>query len=355
MLFSEASVQSLTLRRPFKVSTDTVISFYLASHIYQGNGYLKCQISNDRGDTWKTLMTTYNTDPVELTLNSYDYAVINAAGINAGEVCILRFVANFEYGLGWSSWPAWGYALDDISISGTEISGFSGWTTLASNVASTSYSVTGRSHGVHAYRVRAYVNATPQGYGTEGEVTVNNAPVGGAHAITTRIILPITVSANKLKAGDNDADGDALSVTAVSDPQPSGASVSLTSGVITYNPGSAAAGSGSFKYTLEDGHGGSTLVTVSVTIFDSSSGGASPNRVFGPVIDGADFVVRFAGIPGQTYTIESSTSSTGPWVKQSNLTAPTDNSLGFGVGVFEVRQATSSANSGYYRTVYPAY
>ena len=189
----------------------------------------------------------------------------------------------------------------------------------------------------------------------DGTIIVNRAPVGGAHAITTRTNLPITVSANKLKAGDSDPDTNQLSITAVSDPQPSGASVSLTSGVITYNPGSAAAGGGSFKYTLEDDRGGSTLVTVTVTITDSSSGGGSPNLVYGPVIDGTDFVARFAGIPGQSYTIESSTSATGPWVKKSNVTVPTDNSLGFGVGVFEVRQATSESNSGFYRTVYPAY
>ena len=188
----------------------------------------------------------------------------------------------------------------------------------------------------------------------DGTIIVNRAPVAGSHAITTRTNLPITVSANKLKAGDSDLDGNSLSVTAVSAALPAEASVSLSSGVITYDPGTATAGSGSFKYTLEDGRGGSTLVTVSVAITDSSSGGASPNIVYGPTTEGSYFVVRFAGIPGQYYTVEVSSNINGPWVKKNNVQAPSSD-LGFGVGVFEVKQLTTESPSGYYRTVYPAY
>ena len=190
----------------------------------------------------------------------------------------------------------------------------------------------------------------------DGTIIVNRAPVGGAHAITTRTNLPITVSANKLKAGDSDPDTNQISITAVSDPQPSGASVSLTSGVITYNPGSAAAGGGSFKYTLEDDRGGSTLVTVTVTITDSSSGGTSPDLVYGPVREGGNFVVRFAGIPGETYTVQTNGATSGSgWAKFDNYTAPTDNSQGYGIGVFQVAHPINAIPSLYFRTVYPAY
>ena len=191
----------------------------------------------------------------------------------------------------------------------------------------------------------------------DGTIIVNRAPVGGAHAITTRTNLPITVSANKLKAGDSDPDTNQLSITAVSDPQPSGASVSLTSGVITYNPGSAAAGGGSFKYTLEDDRGGSTLVTVTVTITDSSSGGTSPDLVYGPAVrDDGNFVVRFAGIPGEPYTVETNGAASGSgWAKFNNYTAPTDNSQGNGIGVFQVTHPINAISSLYFRTVYPAY
>ncbi|MCX6872423.1 MAG: M6 family metalloprotease domain-containing protein [Verrucomicrobia bacterium] len=167
-----SSMQSLTMRKPFKVTSSTVVSFYLMSHLDSGAGYLKCQISNDSGNTWKTL-GTYDGYIDPWSLRSYNYTAMNTAGIAAGELCSLRFVASFEQTSGWDTFPGYGYALDDISITSTEISGYSGWTTLASNVAATSYGITGKAAGIYAYRVRAYAHSVWQGYGTEGETTVN--------------------------------------------------------------------------------------------------------------------------------------------------------------------------------------
>jgi hypothetical protein len=66
-------------------------------------------------------------------------------------------------------------------------------------------------------------------------------------------------------------------------------------------------------------------------------------------------VVRFAGIPGYTYTIESTDSLFPPnWVKKQNVTAPT-NAGSFGVGVFEFTEPTGGAPSRFYRTIWPAY
>ena len=52
---NSGAVQSLVLRKPFKVTTSTVISFYVSSRLIAGNGFIKCEISNDSGSTWKTL------------------------------------------------------------------------------------------------------------------------------------------------------------------------------------------------------------------------------------------------------------------------------------------------------------
>lgn len=170
-----SSVQSLTMRNPLKVTSSTVISFYLMSHLSSGYGYLKCQISNDGGNTWKTL-GTYDGFIDPWSLRSYNYAAINAAGISAGDLCLLRFVANFESANGWSAFPGYGYAVDDISITGTEMSGYSNWATLSNSVPGTSYGVSGKSDGVYAYRVRTYANGVWQGYGSEGEVTADLPP-----------------------------------------------------------------------------------------------------------------------------------------------------------------------------------
>jgi hypothetical protein len=141
------------------------------SLLHADGGYLKCQISKDSGSTWLTL-GTYNGYISSWSGYSYSYSALNAQGINTGDSCVIRFVMSTEYACGWSGFPAWGFALDDIAISGAAISGYGSWTTLASNVTSTSHALYSATNGIHAYRVRAYANSAWQGYGTEGETTV---------------------------------------------------------------------------------------------------------------------------------------------------------------------------------------
>jgi M6 family metalloprotease-like protein len=176
-MWGRVSVHILALRQPFKVTTATTISFQLMSHISSGNGYLKCQVSNDDGATWKTL-GMYNGKIDPWSLRSYDYAAMSAQGISAGDTCRLRFVADIENISGWSAFPYYGYALDDISITGTEITGYGGWTTLDNNVTSTSFTISGKPAGTCAYRIQAYANGEWQGYGAVGETTVgaNHSP-----------------------------------------------------------------------------------------------------------------------------------------------------------------------------------
>jgi hypothetical protein len=50
--------------------------------------------------------------------------------------------------------------------------------------------------------------------------------------------------------------------------------------------------------------------------------------------------LEFAGIPGLTYTIESTSNLSGPWSKVTNFTAPLTNQ-GPGEGVLGVRQNSS--------------
>lgn len=178
-----SAIQSLTLRASFKVTSSTVISFYLLSHLSAGNGSLKCQISNDGGNTWKTL-GSYDGNINNWPLRSYDYTAISAQGIGAGDSCIVRFIANYEYTSGWSTFPGYGYALDDISITGAEIPGYTGWATLANNISTTNYTVTGKTSGTYAYRIRAFANSAWQSYGDPGETIVNI--LAAPPAITTQ-------------------------------------------------------------------------------------------------------------------------------------------------------------------------
>ena len=202
-------VQSITLQKTFKVTTSTVISFYVMSHIASGNGYIKCQLSNDGGNTWRTLLST-NGYINSWLLCSYNYTAINAQGINAGDSCVLRFIADYEYASGWSAFPGYGTAVDDISLAGIQMDGYSGWTSLANNVTTNNYTLAGKANGVYAYRVQAYANGAWQGFGTVGETAVNLQPEivfssptnNAAFTEPAAINLAATVTANTTTVGN---------------------------------------------------------------------------------------------------------------------------------------------------------
>lgn len=345
MLSSGASVQSLTLRKSFTVTASTAISFYLWSHIYQDNGYLKCQISNDGGNTWQTLLTTYNSSAVNNTLQSFNNAAIAAAGISTGDTCILRFIVNIEYGLGWSAWPAFGYALDDISITGTEMDGYDSWTTLDDNVTETEYDLTGKAHGIHAYRVRASVNSTWQDYGPEGEVTVNNSPAAADLTLAAAKNGSATFPLGKY---GNDPDGDALTVTFSSFSQ--GGQASYDNGTITYTPAPGVQGTETFTYTITDAFGASVSRTVTATVSPPAGSGAN---ILSAIYDSENqtATITFAGIPGATYTLQFTTD-----LDSASWTPVGDNVALPPLGESSAGRATviqtSAPSSAFYRTIY---
>ena len=179
------AIESMTLRKPFKVTASSVISFFLMSHVGSGYGYLKCEVSNDNGVTWKTL-GTYSGKIDPWSQRSYDFTALSAAGISSGDTCMLRFVMDSEYGSGLSGFPSYSFALDDISLTGIEMAGYGGWTSLSSNVTATSYSVAAKPAGVYAYRVQPYSNGAWQGFGAIGQTTVgaNHAPAFANSSVT---------------------------------------------------------------------------------------------------------------------------------------------------------------------------
>lgn len=181
-----------------------------------------------------------------------------------------------------------------------------------------------------------------------GRFAFNTVPVPLNPALGTISSRPVILPTVKLAT---DADGDSMTFT-VSSPTAHGTAV-LASGNVTYTPTTIGyVGSDSFTYTVDDGHCGLTNGSVTVTI--TASNAVSPNIVYGPAIVLTTFVVRFAGIPGRSYTIEHSPTATGPWSKVGpNLTAPTDNAAGFGIGVFQYSETIGATT--FFRTVSPAY
>ena len=90
---------------------------------------------------------------------------------------------------------------------------------------------------------------------------VNDNPVAVNDTATTPANTPVTIA---VLANDSDVDGDALTVTAVT--QPANGTASTNGTTVTYTPAANFAGTNSFSYTISDGHGGSATATVTVTV-----------------------------------------------------------------------------------------
>ena len=82
-------------------------------------------------------------------------------------------------------------------------------------------------------------------------------------------------------ANDSDPDGDALSVSAVTQPA-HGTVVINTNSTVNYTPASGFTGSDTFSYTVRDSAGATSTATVSITIAVPSE---SPQQMFAPYVD----------------------------------------------------------------------
>jgi hypothetical protein len=91
---------------------------------------------------------------------------------------------------------------------------------------------------------------------------VNDNPVAVNDSATTPAGTPVSVA---VLANDSDLDGDALSVTAVTNGA-NGSAVRNANGTVTYTPNAGFSGADSFTYTVSDGRGGTATGTVSVTV-----------------------------------------------------------------------------------------
>ncbi|HEY9808841.1 MAG TPA: putative Ig domain-containing protein [Halomicronema sp.] len=188
----------------------------------------KWQYSTD-GTTWNDFSAT--------TGSSVDIST-TARLLTASATNKIRFVANANYNgssgnitfRAWDTTSGTNGDVADISLNG-------GTTAFSSNTNTASLTV----------------NA------------VNDAPVGVDDIIPDATVLlstGILIQASTLVANDTDVDGGTLTVTGVSNP--TNGSVSLTNGVIKFNP--IATGSASFTYTVSDGNGGSASATASLNV-----------------------------------------------------------------------------------------
>ena len=137
----------------------------------------------------------------------------------------------------------------------------------------------------------------------------NHAPTvsGCSKTCTKGLSVKIQVAGSGALASD--ADGDSL---AIANTAPAHGSATVVGDYIVYqNDGTGT--SDSFDYTVDDGQGGTATATVAITVADPS--GLSQNNLAPPVdIDGGQKRVRFLGIPGSHYELQSTTSLSEPCI-----------------------------------------
>ncbi|MBT8401662.1 MAG: tandem-95 repeat protein, partial [Rhodothermia bacterium] len=126
----------------------------------------------------------------------------------------------------------------------------SGWTLVEARDVNNAGQITG--YGLFQGAPRAFVLT----------LTGNEAPAGKDDHVTTFVGEPLTID---LLANDSDADGDTLSVIAVTSP--AYGSIDLVGGSrAVYRPIAGFIGEDSFTYTVADGKGGSATAEVFVTV-----------------------------------------------------------------------------------------
>jgi hypothetical protein len=117
-------------------------------------------------------------------------------------------------------------------------------------------------------------------------VADNSAPAAGVDALTvTEDAAGVAID---VLANDSDPDSDPLTITRVTDGTLGTVAITNAGTNVTYTPGADASGSDTFTYTVDDGHGGSTVGSVAVTItpendppIAADDGVVTPYKVYG--------------------------------------------------------------------------
>jgi len=167
--------------------------------------------------------------------------------------------------------------------------------------------------------------------------TGNAAPVVANFNWGTVLGQPATLAVIGGKYAPTDADGDSLTIAAVSGA--TNGTVTTDGANLAYTPTNGAADS--FTYTVVDGLGGITVGTVSVTITPAT---ASFNQIGIQPTGGGGVVLTYYGIPGFAYALEWTPSLTAPitWTPLTTNAAALNGLLLF--------TNTPADGSGFYRT-----
>lgn len=154
---------------------------------------------------------------------------------------------------------------------------------------------------------------------------LNAAPAAGSDNVERRAGQGAHVLAASLLGNDTDGDWDGLQVASVATASANGGVVLRDGPWIVYQP---PAGGGpatdSFTYQVADGLGGLSEGTVFVQVAGPPGTSASPLAIRALGGSPAQVEVRFQGIAGRGYRVETAPAVNGPWTAAGTVAAGTD-------------------------------
>src|SRR6266404_5752668 len=157
-------------------------------------------------------------------------------------------------------------------------------------------------------------------------VILNHAPVAKDSTLGAVENHSRTLLIEKLLAKATDADGDALTVSAVSATSTNGGTVTLSDTAITYTPASNFVGTDLFTYTVSDGKGG--LGSASIVVQVMSENDPALHRISSLTVTQSGVTISFVGIPRYSYSVERAATAAGPWNAIGSFTVP-DNGIAY--------------------------
>ncbi len=119
---------------------------------------------------------------------------------------------------------------------------------------------------------------------------------------------PLSIPASALLANDADPDGDALSITGVSNPSNGTVAYNATNQTVQFTPTTGYTGPAGFTYTLTDGRGGNASANVSLTVSPTGttaslfSASSTPGTVTRNDPSAVELGVKFQASGGGTIT-----------------------------------------------------
>jgi hypothetical protein len=222
---------------------------------------------------------------------------------------------------------------------------------ILTNGAAGSTGIASLSHGYHAIEADY-----PGGTNIVGSTNtlielINTPPVAGPASYSRQHNVDLIIAIADLLTNATDADGDAISLVAVSATSTNGAVISTNATDIFYiPPATNGNATDSFFYTVADIYGATSSNLVIVTTFQPDSNGP-PANITGINTNGNGTVtIDFAGIPGLYYLIQAATNLNSPvtWaVLATNMAGTNDGLFGF------TDLDATNYSSRFYRTAIP--